>query len=292
MSGANHQPKHPSAEASLWTAMAKRSGDTSFERTTAVLRAFGFRADKKRRGALLPAAVQIAQFVLLLSSFSGLANNSVHLAYHWHLHQPIYWPERNPNGNQTNRYQFAADSMNLKFPNAGNFYSGSTFKHPRNALASGDGGEFDSVFDKPDRVIAYQGGGRDSINTILSHTDGGALVSQAPAGNGGNIETNEFLLIPTAALNDVNADGKFDRVDPLLGFKLLSISASGGNLSVRWAVMPYRTYQVEFASTLPAAWSNLLGSLTTAGALQLELTNVSEGNTNPLARFFRVKLLP
>ena len=36
---------------------------------------------------------------------------NVHLTYHWHLHQPIYWPERNPNGAQTNRYQFAADSI-------------------------------------------------------------------------------------------------------------------------------------------------------------------------------------
>ena len=67
------------------------------------------------------------------------ANNSVHITYHWHLHQPIYWPERNANGNQTNRYQFAADSLNLKYANTGNFYPGSSYKHPRNALASGDG---------------------------------------------------------------------------------------------------------------------------------------------------------
>ena len=122
--------------------------------------------------------------------------------------------------------------------------------------------------------------------------DGGALASQAPAGNGANIETNELLVIPMSALNDSNADGKFDRVDPLRDFKLLSIGASGGNLSLRWAAMPYRTYQLEFANTLPAAWSNLSGSLVTAGALQLELTSVSGLNTNPPARFFRVKLLP
>lgn len=109
------------------------------------------------------------------------ASNSVHLAYHWHLHQPIYWPERNPNGNQTNRYQFAADSLALKFANTGNFYPGSTYKHPRNALASGDGGEYDSVFDKADRVAAYQGGGRDSINTILGYPDAGASVSYSGA---------------------------------------------------------------------------------------------------------------
>jgi len=118
---------------------------------------------------------------ILAAGMPVFGNNSVHLTYHWHLHQPIYWPERNPNGAQTNRYQFAADSLNLKYANAGNFYAGSTYKHPRNALASGDGGEFDSVFDKADRVAAYQGGGRDSINTILSHPDGGASVSYSGA---------------------------------------------------------------------------------------------------------------
>jgi len=109
------------------------------------------------------------------------ASNSVHVAYHWHLHQPIYWPEVNPFAPQNNRYQFAADSLALKFANTGNFYAGSPYKHPRNALASGDGGEYDSVFDKADRVAAYQGGGRDSINTILGLPDAGASVSYSGA---------------------------------------------------------------------------------------------------------------
>jgi hypothetical protein len=122
--------------------------------------------------------------------------------------------------------------------------------------------------------------------------DGGALVLQSPAGNGGNLETNEFLVIPIAALSDSNADGKFDRVDPSLDFKLLSIAASGGALSVKWAAMPYRTYELEFANTLPATWSNWSGSLTTAGPLQLELGHVAGLNTNPPARLLRVKLRP
>jgi len=128
------------------------------------------------RRLLMPAAALAA-----LAPLAASANNSVHIAYHWHLHQPIYWPETNSFAPQTNRYQFAADSLALKNANAGNFYPGSTFKHPRNALASGDGGEFDSVFDKADRVTAYQGGGRDSINTILGHPDGGASVSYSGA---------------------------------------------------------------------------------------------------------------
>ena len=118
--------------------------------------------------------------LVLATSVAGAAN-SVHVAYHWHLHQPIYWPEVNPFVPQNNRYQLAADSLWLKYTNGGNFYPGSVFKHPRNALASGDGGEYDSVFDKADRVKAYQDGGRDAINTILSHPDGGASVSYSGA---------------------------------------------------------------------------------------------------------------
>jgi hypothetical protein len=53
---------------------------------------------------------------------------------------------------------------------------------------------------------------------------------------------------------------------------------------------PLRSLQPCVA--LLASWSNLSGTLTTAGPLQLELSNVSGLNTNPPARFFRVKLLP
>jgi len=117
------------------------------------------------------------------------ASDSVHLAYHWHLHQPVYWPEINPFSPQTNRYQFAADSIDLKLANAGNFYPGSSDKHPRNLLVSGDGGEYDPVFDKADRVQAYQFSGRNSIDTILSLPDAGASVSYS-----GSLQENIWSL--------------------------------------------------------------------------------------------------
>jgi hypothetical protein len=125
--------------------------------------------------------ITLSCLALLGSSQLAISSSSVHLTYHWHLHQPIYWPAMNPFAPQSERYQFAADSISLKVSNTGNYYPGSTFKHPRNALVSGDGGEFDSVFDKADRVNAYQFGGRDSLNTILSHPDGGASVSYSGA---------------------------------------------------------------------------------------------------------------
>lgn len=106
----------------------------------------------------------------------GLAQvaTGVHLSYHWHLHQPIYWPETAPG---TNRYQYGHDSVLLKTSNTGNFYPGSIYRHPRNQLVNGDGGEFDVVFDKDDRKQAYQFRGRDAIASLGAHADGGASVS-------------------------------------------------------------------------------------------------------------------
>jgi chitodextrinase len=118
----------------------------------------------------------VAYIALSLATLSASANNSVHLSYHWHLHQPIYWPDYRPG---LNRYQFGADSVDLKFANQ-NFYPGDPFKHPRNALAD-EGGEFDQVFTKADRIGAYQNVGRDSIATLLGHPDAGAQVSYSGA---------------------------------------------------------------------------------------------------------------
>lgn len=105
---------------------------------------------------------------------SYAANHHVYLTYHWHLHQPIYWPENAPG---TNHYQYAEDSIGLKFGNQGNYYAGSNEEHPTNHLWDGDGGQFDAVFSKADRINAYQFGGRDSIATMGNHANAGASVS-------------------------------------------------------------------------------------------------------------------
>ena len=39
------------------------------------------------------------------------AGSSVHSSYHWHLHQPIYWPD---NILSLNRYQYGAESLDIK----------------------------------------------------------------------------------------------------------------------------------------------------------------------------------
>jgi hypothetical protein len=128
----------------------------------------GLKSRTTRRVCLL-AGLVFSNCVALSS-----ANNSVHISYHWHLHQPIYWPDYKPG---TNRYQFAAESVDLKLSNTGNYYPGSSYEHPRNMLVQGDGGEGDNVFDKADRVAAYQDGGKNSIATILDLPDAGAQVS-------------------------------------------------------------------------------------------------------------------
>src|SRR2546426_6488836 len=68
--------------------------------------------------------------------------------------------------------------------------------------------------------------------------DGGALAAQAPAGSGPDIDPGEFFTIPTIALRDNNADGKFDRLDPSLDFTLQSVQRVSGGYSVNWAALP------------------------------------------------------
>jgi hypothetical protein len=121
----------------------------------------------------------ISSALLGLGAGSALAaSTAVHISYHWHLHQPIYWPETAPG---LNRMQYGWDSVNLKNSNLGNYYPGSTYEHPRNQLVNGDGGEYDVVFDKDDRKAAYQSGGKDSIATLLHLPNAGASVSYSGA---------------------------------------------------------------------------------------------------------------
>ncbi len=100
-------------------------------------------------------------------------SQNVHLGYHWHLHQPIYWPAPIPNSSEI---QCAADSFDLKALGGG-IYPGSTLPHPQNNLAWGDQGSYDAIFTQPDRVAIYQDRGQESIATLYSYPDAGASIS-------------------------------------------------------------------------------------------------------------------
>ena len=89
--------------------------------------------------------------LLILSPHSF---SQVYTTYHWHLQQPIYWPEIS--SWDANTYQKAYESM----------VSAGT--HPENDLGQ--------IFGKDDRVAAYQYRIRDAIGTI-QQTDGGAQIS-------------------------------------------------------------------------------------------------------------------
>jgi hypothetical protein len=123
-------------------------------------------------------------------------------------------------------------------------------------------------------------------------TNGGPLVAQCPAGSGPNIESNEFFVIPTVALADLDADGTFDLLEPGQGFKLLSVQVLPGGFALNWASMPGHGYQIVYANVLDNGWSNLPGASNFAGPLQLILSYTDALPASMGQRFYRVELLP
>ena len=89
---------------------------------------------------------------------TGLANGNVYVSRFWHNHQPLYWPEWNVNGAETQRGQYAWDSIVLK---PGQNYGGlSPKQHPENNLTE--------IFSINDRVNSYQSGPRNSLSGLNS----------------------------------------------------------------------------------------------------------------------------
>jgi hypothetical protein len=91
------------------------------------------------------------------------SHGQVQVSRFWHNHQPIYWPEWNRNGPQTNRVQYAWDSILLK---DGQTY-GTGVGHPENNLSD--------IFGLDDRRNAYQGRPHDALASIPS--EGGFAMS-------------------------------------------------------------------------------------------------------------------
>ncbi len=122
--------------------------------------------------------------------------------------------------------------------------------------------------------------------------DGGALAASCPPVTGTDLGTNGFLVIPTIALRDNNADGKFDRLDPAMDFRLQSLQPLVGGYGISWAAMPGHSYQLFSANALGAPWISLPGSLSTAGPVQISLTFTDAPSLTVTQRFYKVKLLP
>jgi hypothetical protein len=117
-------------------------------------------------------------------------------------------------------------------------------------------------------------------------TNGGPCVGQCPAGSGANIDTNGFFVIPTIALRDNNADGKFDRLDPALDFTFQAASRGRSAPSLNWATMPRHAYQLLSADSLALIIS------ATAGPVQLFISYTDAPPPSVTQRLYRAKLLP
>ncbi len=97
--------------------------------------------------------------------------------------------------------------------------------------------------------------------------DGGALVAsaQVPAGNGnGNIDADEFLVVPVNAIRDENLDGTLDSLDPTRGFVVQSITATGSVTTVTWPSVPARKYRVYSTESLGTSFQPLSSEMTAA----------------------------
>src|SRR3954470_24244527 len=125
--------------------------------------------------------IAIFMVCLLGSASHAPAQNQVYVSRFWHCHQPIYWPEWNGNGAQTNRYQYAWDSIVLM--NAQTYGTG--IGHPDNNLTD--------IFGLDDRKAAYQGRPRDSLMNVPNEAGFALSYSGSLIDNIRNLAANNQL---------------------------------------------------------------------------------------------------
>ncbi len=102
---------------------------------------------------------------LLLTPIFALAdpNTGVHTTWLWHLHQPIYWPDRRNYG--VDHYENAWDTIQQQ--NAGR-------PHPSPEVLS-------TIFGEADRVNVYQGEIETTLSGLLGYPNAGAQVNYSGA---------------------------------------------------------------------------------------------------------------
>lgn len=96
---------------------------------------------------------------LIISSAAVRANTNLHTSFHWHMHQPIYWPDRRNYG--IDHYENAWDTIQQQ--NAGR-------PHPTPEVLS-------TIFGEADRVADYQHYPYDALSSISSFLNSGAQMS-------------------------------------------------------------------------------------------------------------------
>lgn len=177
----------------------------------------------------LPLALAAA--VLLPGPLASAA--PVHTTWLWHMHQPIYWPDRSLTYGAP--YEFAYETI--------------VRGHSQSDVAS--------IFNKDDRVRDYQDYPRSAIQSVLDHPDAGAQVSFAGsliqnlnslgnAGwNGGRYASNWWQ--PYRDAMALTTSGGRRRLDPLVVAMHHSINPLVDDMVFR------RMLQVQKA-VMPGAW--------------------------------------
>ena len=106
-----------------------------------------------------PGLAVIVAAACLIPVPARASTTNVHTSFHWHMHQPIYWPNRRDYG--IDHYEQAWDTIQQQ--NAGR-------PDPSPEVLS-------SVFGEADRVNAYQTSPYDALSSILSYPNSGAQMS-------------------------------------------------------------------------------------------------------------------
>src|ERR1700758_4928345 len=105
--------------------------------------------------------VGIFFFAAFFAVHSTRANNSVHTSWLWHLHQPIYWPDKRAG---SDHHENAWDTIQAQNSGRG---------EPNESLST--------VFSEADRVNVYQQEPHDVLSNIGSLTNSGAQVNMSGA---------------------------------------------------------------------------------------------------------------
>jgi hypothetical protein len=104
-----------------------------------------------------------ALFLVLAAPMATHGANSLHTTWLWHLHQPIYWPDRHASGND--HYENGWETIQAQ--DAGR-------PHPSPEVLR-------NIFGIDDRRNAYQSGPRNSLNSVLSYGKAGVQMSYSGA---------------------------------------------------------------------------------------------------------------
>ena len=100
---------------------------------------------------------------LLLACGSAWGGTSLHTTWLWHLHQPVYWPDRRSYG--TDHYEAAWDTIQQQ--DAGR-------QHPKPEVLR-------DIFGLDDRVNAYQGRPSSAVASIGGYLNSGVQISYSGA---------------------------------------------------------------------------------------------------------------